>query len=300
MSFSALGPASCAYYSQAGGGQLLTARMLRPKKTLTVRSAAEIGGFGHHDWLQLDAYFDTERLKRTLKPHALVTVEQYVKSMRCSRRAAPSAADVQQHRTPGSSLRSESTAEGESAPIDVKLDAARRLDALVVFMWWEEERKDLTFLPALGLTDCAEYLLSKGHIRRVPPQYQLKGSKTWFAVQNMSEGTDNRTIDAPNMMFGRVLCADPYSLDHSRPDLHQPPHAWPEAWVEADSRWLSRGQWFSAVSHYLRTRTLDQKSVSGSQGAGGGGGGGGKGDGQSGGVIAIALASYRRTALVYI
>jgi len=30
---------------------------------------------------------------------------------------------------------------------------------------------------------------------------------------HMQEGTDNRTIDAPNMIFRRVLCSDPYILD---------------------------------------------------------------------------------------
>lgn len=54
--------------------QLLTCNstMLLLQRSLDVASA-EIGGFGHPDWLQLDTYFDTERLRQSLRPDALVT-----------------------------------------------------------------------------------------------------------------------------------------------------------------------------------------------------------------------------------
>ena len=223
-----------------------------------------------------------------------MTVDEYVKSMRCSRRAAARAVAQQ----PRAGTSSKSIPGGESLSIDANVDEARRLDALVVFVWWEDERAGLTFLPMLGLTDCAAYLLSKGHIRRVAPEHEHEDGETWFAVDKLTEGTDDRVIEAPNMLFRRVVCADPYSLDHSRPDLEQPPHAWPESWVEADSWWLSRGQWFSAVSHHLRALLRPAGGGQGAEGSSGGGGGGV--DGENGGVMSIALASYRRTALAHV
>ena len=240
---------------------------------------SEIGGFGHRDWLQLDTYFDTERLRSTLRPGTLVTVGQYVGAMRSSRRAAAEPA------TQGALV----------------VDAARSLDVLVVFVWWEKERQDLAFRPPLGLIDCRARLLAKGHLRQAP---QGVG---WFEVDKMREGTDNRTIDAPGMRFRRVLCADPYYLDacpaHVAPiDAEQTPVLEGlEGLVH-----VSRAQWLSLLDRHLRAldgmqRVTDHQD-SGREPSGQGFRGspdekvaGGRGADEA--VLAVALASYRRTAL---
>ena len=238
---------------------------------------SEIGGFGHRDWLQLDTYFDTERLRSTLRPGSLVTVGQYVGAMRSSRRAAAA----------------EPATQGA-----VVVDAARSLDVLVVFVWWEKERQDLAFRPPLGLIDCRARLLAKGHLRQAP-------GVGWFEVDKMREGTDNRTIDAPGMRFRRVLCADPYYLDacpaHVAPvgAEHTPVLEGLEGLVH-----VSRAQWLSLLDRHLRAldgmqRVTDHQD-SGREPRGEGLRGSPDervGQGADEAVLSVALASYRRTAL---
>jgi len=146
---------------------------------------AEIGGFGHPDWLQLDTYFDTERLRSTLRPDALVTVADYVRIARCSRRIGRSALFARQVRA--RRQRDEVAWARKGSQADAMLDPARSLDALIVFVWWEEERAGLQFQPPLGLVECHERLLWKGHIRRVRVEgADGKGdSEYWFEVDKM-------------------------------------------------------------------------------------------------------------------
>jgi hypothetical protein len=244
----------------------------------TQRVRAEIGGFGHLDWLQLDTYFDTERLRSTLRPGSLVSVRDYVGIMRCGRRIWPSRPSVFDHQF-HARMPSDTSARSERPQSDANLDPARMLDALIVFVWWEEERAGLQFSPPIGLVDCHERLLLKGHVRRIRVEVGAGSSsgEDWFQVDKMKEGTDNRTIDAPDMLFRRVFCADPYILDRA---------------VSAD---LSRGKWLDAVSRHLQA--LDSAGAGAVSGQG-------ESDGataSAGGVVlSMALASYRRTALAHL
>ena len=254
--------------------------MITTDRTLRVR--AEIGGFGHLDWLQLDTYFDTERLRSTLRPGSLVTVSDYVEIMRCGRRLWPSRPSVFDHEF-HARMPSDTSAQSERPPSDANLDPARMLDALIVFVWWEEERAGLQFRPPIGLVDCHERLLLKGHVRRIRVEGGAGRSsgEDWFQVDKMKEGTDNRTIDAPNMLFRRVFCADPYILDHTHTSA-----------VSAD---LTRGKWLDAVSRHLQALDSAGAGAVSHQG---------ESDGATasagGGVLSMALASYRRTALAHL
>ena len=162
--------------------QLLTCNstMLLLQRSPHVASA-EIGGFGHPDWLQLDTYFNTERLRQSLRPDALVNVADYVNIARCSRRIGRSALFTRKLSAP----RQRDVAWASQA--DAMLDPARSLDALIVFVWWEEERAGLQFQPPFGLVECHERLLSKGHIRRVRVEGAdgTGSSENWFEVDKM-------------------------------------------------------------------------------------------------------------------
>ena len=75
--------------------------------------------------------------------------------MRCGRRLGP-------HRP---SVFDNQLLMPEIPQFDANVDPARMLDALIVFVWWEEERAGLHF-NEIGLVDCRDRLLDKGHVRR--------------------------------------------------------------------------------------------------------------------------------------
>jgi hypothetical protein len=109
-------------------------------------------------------------------------------------------------------VQSEHAANIESSQMDAEVDPARSLDALIVFVWWEEERRGLTFHPPLGLAHCHTHLLAKGHIQRVRVSKYQSEQQDWYAVHKMKEGTGENSENfccctaAPSRQWHTLAC----------------------------------------------------------------------------------------------
>eukprot|EP00961_Rhodomonas_salina_P083807 1126223-Rhodomonas_salina.5 len=74
-----------------------------------------------------------------------------------------------------------------------RLDPATTLDALVLFLWWRDERHGVEF-DELGLSDCHRMAVKDQQVFRMP---------------DLEDGTGG-TISLNHLRFRSVYCADPY------------------------------------------------------------------------------------------